>query len=168
MRDRQTRLLLLVLVTVLACTAYVAYVRAQPRELAALMPRLERAEARLFRAVVVLQTKDCDGRIDFMHAFSRPALKDAFSTGALVIGGPADATAAAQSLRARGLGIPVSAVRQDQHPGRFLGYRQTPYLLVLDRQDRLRLAVPGPSSTLELLALEREAEGLLQSVPGQR
>ncbi|HEV3051939.1 MAG TPA: hypothetical protein VGX50_16645 [Longimicrobium sp.] len=168
MRDRQTTVLLFVLVTVLACTGYVAYTRTQRRDLAVLMPRLERAEPRRFRAVVVFQPEDCNGRIGFMHAFSRPRWRNAFSTDALVIGSPLEAEAAAQSLRAQGLPMPVSAVRHDQHPGRFLGYAQTPYLLVLDRQDRLRIAVPGPSTTQELLALERVTEGLLQPAPAQR
>lgn len=168
MRDRQTTLLLFVLLVVLACTGYVAYVRAQPRELALLSSRLGGTQPRPFHAVVVFQPEDCDGRIDFMHAFSRPRWRDAFSTGALVIGGPAEASAAARSLRARGLSMPVHAVRHDRHPGRNMGYVQTPYLLVLDRQDRLRIAVPGPSSTRELLAFERATEGLLAPASGPR
>src|SRR5687768_13124883 len=118
MRDRQTPLLLLVILTVLACTAYVGYVRTYPQNVTVLIPRVEAGSPQPFRAIVVFRLEDCDGRIDFMHAFARPRWRDAFSTGALVIGGPAEAQAAAQVLRARGLTIPVSAVRSDAHPGR--------------------------------------------------
>jgi hypothetical protein len=158
----------LVVLTVLACTGYVGYMRAYPQNVAALIPRAEEGSTRPFRAVVIFHLKDCDGRIDFMHAFSRPRWRDSFSTGALVIGGPKEAQAAAQILRARGLAIPVSAVRSDAHPGRLMGYTSTPYLLVMDRQDRLRIAVPSPSSTSELGALERTADGLLNPVSQPR
>jgi hypothetical protein len=165
MRDRKTALLLLVILTVLACTAYMGYLRTSPKTVAGLMPRTQEGSRRPFRAVVIFHPEDCDGRIDFMHAFARPRWRDLFSTGALVIGGAAEAETAAQTLRARGLSIPVSAVRSEAHPGRLLGYTSTPYLLVVDRQDRLRIAVPGPSSTSELRALERATEGLLDPVP---
>lgn len=168
MRDRQTPLLLLVILTVLACTAYVGYVRTYPQNVAVLIPRAKAGPTRPFRAVVVFRPEDCDGRIDFMHAFARARWRDAFSTDALVIGGPAETQAAAQILTARGLSIPVSAVRSDAHPGRLLGYTTTPYLLVMDRQERLRIAVPGPSSTSELRALERATEGLLDPMPQPR
>jgi hypothetical protein len=164
MRDRQNGFLLFVVVTVLACTGYVAYSRAQPDNLALRVPAARATASSLFHAVVVFQPQDCDGRIDFMHAFARPRWRTAFSTSALVIGGPAEAKAAAQGLRARGLPIPVSAVRSEARPGMLLGYASTPYLLVMDHQDRLRMALPAPSSTSEMRAFERAAEGLLDPV----
>ncbi len=168
MRDRQTTVLLLVVLTVLACTGYVGYVRINPRNVGLLIPRAEAVSPHPFNAVVVFRPEDCDGRIDFMHAFARPRWRDSFSTRALVIGGAAEAETAAQTLRARGLSIPISAVRSDAHPGRLLGYTTTPYLLVVDRQERVRIAVPGPLSTSERHALERAAEGLLDPVPQPR
>jgi hypothetical protein len=169
MRNWQTAFLLFVVVTVLACTGYVASSRAQPRTLMLVADRGETSAAsRPYHAVVVFRAEDCDGRIDFMHAFARPHWRLSFSTGAVVIGGPAEAKSAAQLLRARGLSMPVSAVRSRAHPGSFLGYTSTPYLLVLDRQNRLRIAVPGPSSASDMRALERAAEALLDPAPQPR
>lgn len=89
----------------------------------------------------------------------------AFWTAALVIGGTPEAKAAAQMLTARGLSMPISAIESEAHPGRFLGYSATPYLLVLDRHDRVRIVVPGPTSNAELRAFHRAAEGLLEPTP---
>ena len=163
MRDRQTALLLFVLLTVLACTGYVGYVRTHPQDFGGLTAHTRGSDSKPFRAIVVFRPEDCDGRIDFMHAFARPRWRKSFSTGALVIGGGAEAKAAAQTLTARGLAMPVSAVGSEAHPGRSLGYPSTPYLLVVDQQDRLRMVFPAPSSTADVRAFERAAEGLLDS-----
>jgi hypothetical protein len=167
MRDRQTALLLFVVLTVLACTGYVAYLRTHQEDLGSLIPGTAANHGR-FSAVVVFRPEDCDGRIDFMHAFGRVKWRESFSTSALVIGGRTEAKEAEQTLRARGIPMPVAAIRSDAHPGRFLGYASTPYLLVMDRQDRLRIAIPGPSSISEMRAFERATEGLLDSTPQTR
>jgi len=161
MRGRQNVLLLVVIVTVLACTGYVACSRAQPGPRILPVSAAQSTSSTPFHAIVVFQPRDCDGRIDFMHVFARPRWRTAFTTSALVIGGPAEAQAAAQALRARGLPIPVSAVGSRSHPGMLLGYASTPYLLVMDNQDRLRMALAAPSSIVEMRAFERAAEGLL-------
>jgi hypothetical protein len=167
MRDRQNALLLFVVLTVLACTGSIAYLRTHQEDLATLIPDTAADHVR-FSAVVVFRPEDCDGRIDFMHAFAREKWRQSFSASTLVIGGRAELKEAAQTLRARGIPMPVAAIRSDAHPGRILGYTSTPYLLVMDRQDRLRIAIPGPSSTSEMRAFERAAEGLLDPTPQAR
>lgn len=160
MADRQNAFLIFVVFTVLACTGYVGYVRTHPQDFASLAPIVS-SNSKPFRAIVVFHLEDCDSRIDFMHTFSRPRWRDSFAVEALVVGGAREEKAAAQSLAARGLSIAVSAVASEAHPGRFLGYASTPYLLVMDRENRLRMIVPGPSSTSEARSFERATEGVL-------
>jgi hypothetical protein len=169
MRDRQSIFLLTVTAIVLACTGYVARSRAHPQTLADIVRRAEKTPStRAFHAVVVFRPEDCGGRIDFMHAFTRPRWREAFHTSAIVLGGPADVNDTSQRLKARGIAMPVSAVRANAHPGRSLGYTSTPYLLVLDRQNRLRIALPDPTRPSEMEAFERAADGLAASLPQAR
>lgn len=162
MRDRQNAFLTFVVLAVLACTGYVGYIRAHPPDLTVLAARVS-SNAKPFRAIVVFRPEDCDSRIDFMHTFTRPLWRDSFAVGALVVGGAGEAKVAAQALTARGLSMAVTTVGSDSHPGRFLGYTSTPYLLVMDQQDRLRMIIPGPSSTSDVRSFEHATKGLLDS-----
>jgi hypothetical protein len=169
MRDRQRIFLVIVTATVLACTGYVAWARVHPRTLADVVRRPEGAPTtQPFHAIVVFRVEDCGGRVDFMHAFARPRWRQAFYTSAFVVGGEAEVGEAAQRLRARGIAMPVSAVRANAHPGRFLGYTSTPYLLILDRQNRVRLASPDPTRSSEMEAFEHATDGLAASLPQRR
>jgi hypothetical protein len=169
MRDWQSLSLVTGTAIVLACTGYVVQSRTHPRTLAEIVHRSGDAPlAEPFHAVVVFRPEDCGGRIDFMHAFARPRWREAFRTSALVVGGPAAVDESAQRLRARGIAMPVAAVRANAHPGRLLGYTTTPYLLVFDQQNRLRIALPDPTRASEMEAFERAAEGLAASLSRTR
>lgn len=116
----------------------------------------------------VLQAADCEGTVDFLRSF-RDRSHGAANIVAWVVGDEADRSAIAARLEARVGAVPVQAVGwRLLRALRVTGHDTTPFVLVLDREGRVRYTAPGmeffdhPDLTLAVLepllaSLEAEA-----------
>lgn len=111
-----------------------------------------------FTAVAVLQADDCEGTVDFLRSFMARDMAKHYDIIAYVVGDAADRRLVQARLRERVGGVTVrAAVWRVIRALAATGHDTTPFVVVLDREGRLRLTSAGseffdrPGTTLGLL-----------------
>ncbi len=115
-------------------------------------------------AVAVLQEADCEGTVDFLRAFRRDALR---GYRVVVLVPDRDPDAVERRLVDRvGPVVVEHAGRRTVRALRSLGYRRTPFLVVLDAEGRIRFSTPGddffarPDPAVDILGRVAAAAGI--------
>jgi hypothetical protein len=153
---------------VLLCTAGLVIASPQPTSLGAVLPKP--AQGAPFRAYVFFQPVDCSGNLEFLRILARPKFRAAIAvTGMLAPGTRVDEEADAKrrfgALTGGGVVIPSS--RQVAAALVPLGYRTTPFVVVLDREGQVRLATSVPQSFEASRGFERQLAELALHTPSR-
>lgn len=114
------------------------------------------------QAALLLQRRDCSGNLRVLSLLHRREVASRLSLAVLWFTGPAsDSLAIRAALPAWTTRVPLrhvpSVVLRDLQR---LGHRQTPVLMVLDHDGRIRLTTQTPQSPREFAGLRRIIEGL--------
>lgn len=149
---------------ILCCTAFVLR-REGPAAPAALLPDgAGRAAGAPLSVVAVFQARDCDSNLQVLQLFRRPELRRGFRAYAVLLPTGAEDGAAMVRFREQFPEVPIrigtSAELRSLTP---LGYRQTPYFVVLDREARVRFGAPSPPDPESYLRLARTLGAVAQS-----
>ena len=159
MSDRtENKLLVLTILTVIACTA--TLLTGRNRNLAERFPAHLEAAAP-FRAVAVIHAGDCDSRLGFLRTFSRREFRDRIRVDLLVIGSVKDVEDARRRLRSRGIEMPITRRRADPGTAGLLGYDSTAYVVVFDQTGRMRTAEAVPATSEELVGFMERIRSLV-------
>jgi len=116
-------------------------------------------------AFFVMRPEDCDGNLDVLDLFQRPAIRERVELRAIVVlGSDRLSSDATRLLRARGIRSRV--VRADDDLLRRLaesGWRSTPLIMVVDRNRTMRATMTAPSSIPAYLAVASALQALPRS-----
>jgi len=116
-------------------------------------------------AFFVMRPEDCDGNLDVLDLFQRPAIRERVELGAIIVLGSGALSAdAARLLRARGIRSRV--VRADDDLRRRIaesGWRATPLIMVVDRNGTMRATMTAPSNIPAYLAVASALQALPRS-----
>ena len=150
---------LITLLMALVCGAAIGVTGSGVRDLSTELREHGRPNGK-YQAFVVFQSADCDARLDFLTIFRRPKLAS-FSVTGLFVGTREEEEEARDFLSAR---QPHTSVRRiDRGTARALqsiGYRLTPFLILVDADQRVRLAAPLPRTDDEYMQLVTLLEAL--------
>ena len=113
------------------------------------------------RETVVLGPGDCESGLGFIHLASQRRFRNMLSVTGILVGSPADTRIAQQRLRARGYAIPLHARSSGPRAAEPIGYRSTPYLLLLDESGRVRFAADVPVHGREMRAIEQAIRSIV-------
>lgn len=108
-----------------------------------------------YTAWIVVQPEDCESNLSLLGLLARPLVARGIPRVELrLIGGPADTVGLRERLGpdAASLGLGVVSHRSVR-PLRFLGFRRTPFLIVLDGEGQVRLAVESPRAAEDFVRL---------------
>lgn len=158
--DRQAVLLVATILTVLGCTALLRGDHGARWDIRRELPPADAGARTPYRLVVVLGPGDCEGGLAFIHLASRQRFRNTLSVTGVLVGTRAETRVAQQRLRARGFDLPLSARPGGLRAAGPIGYRSTPYLLLVDEEGRVRFAADLPSVPAEM----REIEQAIRSI----
>lgn len=134
--------------------------RAEPLG-ADLSPEGERARPTVY---VLFQAADCDSRLSFVDVLRRPSLSRLDVAG-VVLGSAAELDRATVALRRAGTKLRLRLGRRaDRESAARLGYRETPFLVVIDGSRRVRLTAPLPRTDRERTTLASALESLASTL----
>ncbi len=140
-------------------------VRAAPRATltAALQPYIETPSvARKIQSAVLLQATDCTGNLRMLHLLHRSAVRGQLTLAVVWYVGTASDSSSIRYLLPKWMRsiplhqVPASVLSELKR----LGHLETPTLLVLDQQSRIRFVSQSPRSSREFAGLQRIIEGL--------
>jgi hypothetical protein len=153
-------LLLMVIAAMLSATLMsVRFSRVERSAGSALLDATQPAKG--FTAVIVAQSKDCDGNLGVFGLFERPSISSHVPHRVLLVEGQAQDTLGLRDRLPRSLQQATLSVMSSTQRATMvaLGHRSTPTLLLFDAEYRLRYAgasPPGPvERTVELSAIAR-------------
>lgn len=114
------------------------------------------------QAVVLVQRRDCSGNIRLLDLMQRPSVQPNIRLAVIWYVGPAtDSVAIRQLLPAWTAHVPLAPVPTEaMQQLRQLGHNETPTLVVLDQDARIRLTTRSPRSLREFAGLRQIIEGL--------
>lgn len=146
---------------VVLCTVGLLIANPKPEALHAVLPAPESTTP--FRAYIFFQPMDCSGNLEFLRVFARPKFRSSIAvTGMLSPGTAADQKA--EAIRRfgdlTGSRAVLSSSREVAAALVALGYRTTPFVVVLDGQGHVRLATPVPQSFEASRNLDRQLADL--------
>jgi len=155
----------LALMGILLAGVTVDAVRAAPRATltTALQPYLDTPSvARKIQSAVLLQATDCTGNLRMLSLLHRSAVRGQLTLAVIwYVGAASDSSSIRYLLPSWTRSIPIrqapSSVLSELNQ---LGHHETPTLLVLDQQSRIRFASQSPRSPREFAGLQRIIEGL--------
>lgn len=149
---------------VVLCTAGLLVANPRPKALGLVLPVPEVETA--FRAYVFFQPIDCSGNLEFMRVFARPKFRSSIGVTGMLSPSIAEDERVDAKRRFRDLtGSPavLSSSREVAAALVALGYRTTPFVVVLDEHGQVRLAASVPVSFEAGQNFERQlAELVLQ------
>lgn len=116
-------------------------------------------------AAVLLQLADCSGNLRVLHLLHRAAVRDRVALRVLWYVGPvADSSRIRERLPSWTRRVPLVPVTPPLLAElRQMGVRSSPWLVMLDAEDRLRLSAGAPRGSREFAGLQRAIEGLTWS-----
>lgn len=139
------------------CTGVLVLAQSTPKALASVLPPPESAAH--FRAYIFFQPVDCSGNLEFLRVLARPK----FRSSVAVIGMLAPGTAAEEAADATrrfhqltGSNAVLASSREVDAALIPLGYRQTPFVVVVDANGQVRFATSVPSSFEASRSFERQ------------
>lgn len=113
--------------------------------------------SKLYHAYVVMQAGDCTSNLEFLQIFDRPELRERFGVSGLVVESSVDEARAL--LAERQIRLPVKRMRSSlASQSRLLGYRKTPFIVVINKGGVVRYTAPAPPDPI---AQTRLAEMLM-------
>jgi hypothetical protein len=145
---------------VLACTAFLKLNNATA-SLRALAAAPDSAPEAL-RALVVFQVRDCETPRPWLRVFDEPGIRDHVVVSGVVVGRDAELGEAARRMEAVYRRIPM---RLAGRPGArvlwHLGYRTTPYIVLLDAEGRVRFASAAPADPTDAETFKQAVRGTI-------
>lgn len=108
-----------------------------------------------YRLVFVGRSEDCAADLLVMHLIAKPAFRGRVSGLVAYVGPESHLESVMHSVRSRGLQVEVVPLSDKPRAGPLIGYPSLPYVVVLDREDRVRLASAVPRTSFERAAFER-------------
>jgi hypothetical protein len=145
---------------VLACTAFLRIQSSSVElgELAGGPP----ARGNGYRVLLVFQVRDCESPRPWLRVFDEPGIRERVAVSGVVLGGGVKEGEAAERIEAVYRRIPLRAAgRAGARTLWWLGYRSTPYVIILDSDGRVRLATPAPMSDEQADQLRRAIRHLI-------
>lgn len=118
-----------------------------------------------FRAYVVFQAEDCSSNLAFTRVFGRPALRGVALVGVLAGAATEDVGSAFGQTAGRGTVVPVT--RRSGRALSVLGFRQTPFLVLVDSTNAVRYAAAAPQGFDEIEALDATLRRLVTPTHSQ-
>lgn len=158
----------LALAVVILCTLAVFAASPRPRSVGEALAPPTVLERKPLAAYVVLHPKDCSSNLDFLRVFGRPKFRSTISITALVNGpvtetGRANATRQLRELTGSNNNLrPLSSEAANALSA--LGYRATPFVVVVDSNHQVRFATSVPNTFEALQSLERLLVELARTV----
>jgi hypothetical protein len=142
---------------VLLCTAAVLTTSSKPQALGEVLPPLSGPSP--FRAYVFFQPADCASNLEFLRILARPKFQSTVAVAGMLTGADDDrvkdhATRRFSDLTGRD--VVLSPTRKVAAALAALGYRTTPFLVVLDVHGQVRFAASVPTSFEASRSFERQ------------
>jgi hypothetical protein len=144
-------------IAVALCTAALLFANPRPKALASVLPAPEPGAP--FRAYVFFQPVDCSGNLEFLRVFARPKFRSSVAvTGMLPPGTAANEKVDATRRFGDLTGSPVVLSSSGEIAAALvsLGYRATPFVVVVDEEGQVRLAASVPLSFEASRTFERQ------------
>ena len=142
---------------VVLCTLMLLVGGARYRPIASLLP--EPSGRQPYRAYVFFQPADCAGNLEFLRILARPKFRSTVAVIGILSGSTSagEAAGAAQKFRdLTGRATVLPSPRKATSALTALGYRKTPFVIVLDPSGQVRLASAVPGSFEESRRFERQ------------